>query len=284
MTISAVLREATARLAAVSDSAAMDAELMLAHIVDCDRVYFLVHGDEPLEETIRQRFHDALVERERGRPVPYIIGTAGFFGRTFEVDGRVLVPRPETELLVEAAIAHLRRIERVLGFAADIGTGSGIIAISLACELPSLNVFATDISREALSVARKNAARNDVFQHISFVHGDLGEPLFRFGRYDAIVANLPYVPTHEIALAPNPVSHEPRLALDGGGAGLDLYARLVPTLEALLAPGGAAFLEAAPVNVVDLALLVRENWPNASVEVKADYSSLPRFVTVIAPG
>jgi len=284
MTISAVLREATARLAAVSDSAAMDAELMLAHLVECDRVYFLVHGDEPLEESIRQRFNDALLERERGRPVPYIIGTAGFYGRTFDVDGRVLVPRPETELLVEAAIAHLRGTERVLGFAADIGTGSGIIAISLACELPSLNVFATDISRGALSVARKNAARNNVFQHISFVHGDLGEPLRRFGRYDAIVANLPYVPTHEIAAAPDPVSHEPRLALDGGGAGLDLYERLVPTLEELLAPGGAAFLEAAPINVVDLALLVRARWPSATVEVKADYSALPRFVSVIAPG
>ncbi len=283
MTISAVLREATSRLAAVSDSAAMDAELMLAHLVECDRVYFLVHGDEPLEESIRQRFNDALLERERGRPVPYIIGTAGFYGRTFEVDGRVLVPRPETELLVEAAIAHLRLSERVLGFAADIGTGSGIIAISLACELPALNVFATDISREALSVARKNAARNNVFQHISFVHGDLGEPLGRFGRYDAIVANLPYVPTDEIGLAPDPVSHEPRLALDGGGGGLDLYQRLVPTLETLLAPGGAAFLEAAPVNVVDLALMIRAVWPSATVEVKADYSSLPRFVTVTAP-
>ena len=284
MTIGAVLREATARLAAVSDSAAMDAGLMLAHLVECDRVYFLVHGDEPLDESIRLRFHDALVERERGRPVPYIIGTAGFYGRTFDVDGRVLVPRPETELLVEAAIAHLRRTERMHGFAADIGTGSGIIAISLACELASLNVFATDISREALSVARKNAARNNVFQHISFMHGDLGEPLRRFGRYDAVVANLPYVPTHEIAAAPDPVSHEPRLALDGGGAGLDLYERLVPTLEELLAPGGAAFLEAAPVNVVDLALLVRHRWPSATVEVKADYSALPRFVSVIAPG
>ena len=283
MTISAVLREATARLAAVSDSAAMDAELMLAHLAECDRVYFLVHGDEPLEASIRQRFQDAILERERGRPVPYIIGTAGFYGRTFEVDGRVLVPRPETELLVEAAIAHLRRTERVLGSAADIGTGSGIIAISLACELASLNVFATDISREALSVARKNAARNNVFQHISFVLGDLGEPLRRFGPYDAIVANLPYVPTGEIAAAPNPVSHEPRLALDGGGRGLDIYERLVPTLEALLAPGGAAFLEAAPVNVVDLALMVRDRWPSATVEVKADYSSLPRFVSVIAP-
>jgi release factor glutamine methyltransferase len=284
MTIGAVLREATARLAAVSDSAAMDAGLMLAHLVECDRVYFLVHGDEPLDESIRLRFHDALVERERGRPVPYIIGTAGFYGRTFDVDGRVLVPRPETELLVEAAIAHLRRTERVSGVAADIGTGSGIIAISLACELASLNVFATDISREALSVARKNAARNNVFQHISFMHGDLGEPLRRFGRYDAVVANLPYVPTHEIAAAPDPVSHEPRLALDGGGAGLDLYERLVPTLEELLAPGGAAFLEAAPANVVDLALLVRHRWPSATVEVKADYSALPRFVSVIAPG
>ncbi len=284
MTISAVLREATTRLAAVSDSAAMDAELMLAHIVNCDRVYFIVHGDEPLEESIRQRFLDALLERERGRPIPYIIGTAGFYGRTFEVDGRVLVPRPETELLVEAAIAHLRRSDRLLGFAADIGTGSGVIAVSLACELPSLNVFATDISREALAVARRNAARNNVFQHISFVHGDLGEPLRRFGRYDAIVANLPYVPTDEIAAAPDPVSHEPRLALDGGGVGLDLYERLVPALEELLAPGGAAFLEAAPLNVLDLALLVRERWPSATVEVKADYSSLPRFVSVIAPG
>jgi release factor glutamine methyltransferase len=243
----------------------------------------IAHRERELPPDAAARFASFVATREQGVPIPYITGEAGFHGRMFGVDERVLVPRPETELAVEWAVRHLRATGRAAGTAADVGTGSGAVAVTLACELPELGVFGSDVSQAALAVARRNAARNEVFQHVTFLHGDLAAPLRRFAPFDALVANLPYVPTAEIAPAPDPVSFEPRLALDGGPDGLDLYRRLVPELATLVAPRGIAVLEAGPANARALEDLVRAALPYAGVETIADYAGLDRLVVLAIP-
>ena len=264
MTIGEALRNAAVRLEAVGGTGRLDAVFLLAHAGGVSRA-------------------EMIAQRERGAPLAYVTGEAGFYGRMFQVDARVLVPRPETELAVEWAVRHLRAIGRENGTAADIGTGSGAVAVTLACELPGLGVFASDVSADALSVARHNAARNNVFQHVTFLHGDLAEPLRPYAPFDCVIANLPYVPSAECAAAPDPVSFEPMLARDGGSDGLVLYRRLVRDLPQLVAARGIALLEAAPSNARALEALVRGVLPHAGVETIRDYADLERFVVAVVP-
>jgi release factor glutamine methyltransferase len=283
VTIGEALRDAAVRLEPVGGTGRLDAAFLLAHAGGVTRAEMIAHRERELAPEAAARFAADVAARERGRPIPYITGEAGFYGRMFGVDERVLVPRPETELAVEWALRHLRAIGRETGGAADVGTGSGAIAITLACELRGLGVCAADVSQDALAVARRNAARNDVFQHVTFLHGDAGTPLLPYAPYDALVANLPYVPTADIAPAPDPVSFEPRLALDGGPDGLDLYRRLLPDLPALVAPRGIAILEAGPANARALEELVRAALPTAGVETIQDYAGLDRLVVAVIP-
>jgi release factor glutamine methyltransferase len=283
VTIGEALRDAAIRLEPVGGTGRLDAAFLLAHAGGVTRQEMIAHRERELSAEVTTRFAAFVAERERGVPLPYVTGEAGFYGRMFGVDRRVLVPRPETEIAVEWAVRHLKAIGREAGSAADVGTGSGAIAVSLACELPELGVYGTDVSPDALSVARRNAARNNVFQHVTFLRGDLAEPLQRFAPFDCVVANLPYVPTADIAPAPDPVSFEPRLALDGGADGLDLYRRLVPELPVLVAPRGIAILEAGPANAAALETLVRTALPFAGVETIRDYANLERFVVAVIP-
>lgn len=272
------MRDAAVRLEPVGGSGRLDAVFLLAHAGGVSRAEMIAHRERELAADVVARF-DALVERRaHGEPLAYVTGEAGFYGRMFGVDARVLVPRPETELALEWAVRHLRAIGRENGTAADVGTGSGAIAVTLACELPDLGVFATDVSADALDVARHNAARNDVFQHVTFLRGDLAEPLRPYAPFDCLVANLPYVPTAECAAAPDPVAFEPILARDGGPDGLSLYRRFVAELPRLVAPRGIAILEAAPANAPALEALVRGALPAAGVETIRDYAGLERLV------
>ncbi len=283
MTIGEALRDASIRLENVGGSGRLDAVFLLAHAASVSRAEMIAHRERELEPDVAERFLALVAQRERGVPLAYVTGEAGFYGRMFGVDARVLVPRPETELAIEWAVRHLRAIGRENGSAADVGTGSGAIAITLACELPQLRVFASDVSQDALSVARRNAARNDVFQHVTFLHGDLAAPLLRFAPFDCVVANLPYVPSAECASAPDPVSFEPLLARDGGPDGLALYRRFVPDLPKLIAPRGMVILEAAPANARALEQLVRDELPAAGVETIRDYAGLDRLVVAAIP-
>jgi release factor glutamine methyltransferase len=280
VTIDALLRAAAERLEPVGGTGRLDAALLLEHVTGAARAAFISGATSPLDAATAAAFDAAVTRRLTGLPIPYITGRAGFYGRTFAVDRRVLVPRPETEHLVEAALAGLRARGKTAGRVADIGTGSGAIAVTLAAELEDVWAFGTDISHEALAVARENAARNDVGQHCTFLHGDLAAPLGPFGPFDAIVANLPYVPAAEVPAAPDPVGFEPRLALDGGPDGLELYRRLVPRLPAIAAPGATIVLEAAPPTIEPLAALVAAAFPGARVERGRDYAGLERYVAV----
>jgi release factor glutamine methyltransferase len=283
VTIGEALRDAAVRLEPVGGTGRLDAVFLLAHAGGVTRAEMIAQRERELPADVAERFKSYVAQRERGAPVPYVTGEAAFYGRMFGVDARVLVPRPETELAVEWAVQHLRAIGRENGTAADIGTGSGAIAVTLACELPDLNVFATDVSPDALDVARRNAARNEVFQHVTFLRGDLAEPLLPYAPFDCVVANLPYVPTAECAPAPDPVAFEPILARDGGTDGLALYRRLVTDLPRLVAPRGIAILEAAPANARALEELVRETLPDAGLEVVRDYADLDRLVIAAVP-
>lgn len=283
MTIGEALRDAAIRLEPVGGSGRLDAVFLLAHAGGVSRAEMIAHRDRELARDVVERFEALVDQRAHGAPLAYVTGEAGFYGRMFEVDARVLVPRPETELAVEWALRHVRAIGRESGTAADVGTGSGAIAVTLACELPDLGVFASDISPDALAVARRNAARNAVFQHVTFLHGDLAAPLLPYAPFDCVVANLPYVPTAECAAAPDPVAFEPMLARDGGADGLALYRRLLRDLPRLVAPRGIAILEAAPSNARALGRLVGAALPHAGIETVRDYADLERLVVAVVP-
>ena len=283
MTIGEALRDASVRLEPVGGTGRLDAVFLLAHAGGVSRAEMIAHRERELAPEIAQRFGELVQRRARGTPLAYVTGEAGFYGRMFGVDERVLVPRPETELAIEWAVRHLRAIGREAGTAADVGTGSGAIAVTLAAELPQLSVYASDVSQDALAVARRNAARNEVFQHVTFLHGDLAAPLLPYAPFDCVVANLPYVPAAECASAPDPVSFEPLLARDGGPDGLSLYRRFVRDLPLLVAPRGIAVLEAAPANARALEMLVRDALPNAGIETVADLAGLDRLVIAAIP-
>ncbi len=282
MTVADALRAASAELEAVGGTGRLDATLLLEHATGATRETFLTGGARALSASEAAAFRDGVAQRLRGVPIAYIVGNAGFYGRTFAVDERVLIPRPETEHVVEAAIADARG--RGARRIADIGTGSGAIAISLAAELPDAWVFGSDVSREAIRLARHNAAKNNVFQSCTFVHGDLAAPLVRFAPLDTIVANLPYIPTAEIPRSPDPVSYEPLVALDGGGDGLDLYRRLIAQVPVVAAPDASVFFEAAPGTIEPLAALVEAAFPTAYLEIGEDYAGLERFVQFTLAG
>ncbi len=279
MTLAEALRDTGRRLDAAAGTGRLDATLLLEHVTGATRESFITDGTRVLSGVERDAFAQAVERRLQGEPVAYITGTVGFYGRTFAVDERVLVPRPETEHLVEAALDELRASGKTSGCIADIGTGSGAIAITLAAELPDAWIFGTDISHGAIDVARRNAARNNVFQSCTFLHGDLAAPLGRFGPFDLVAANLPYVATAEIPARPDPVAFEPSLALDGGPDGLALYRRLLAELPALLAPQAPVVFEAAPATIRPLAELVGAAFPGVHVRIGSDYAGLERFLT-----
>jgi len=275
MTVADALARATSRITP------FDARILLEEACGLTGAHFLAHPETQLESPIAERFDGMVARREHGEPVAYITGHAGFYGRTFSVDRRVLVPRPETEHLIEAVLDYVRGLPVPLVRVADIGTGSGVIAISLAAEDERIEVVATDVSAEALAVAGDNAHRLGVAQRVAFAHGDLLEPLRGLGCFDVVVANLPYVPSADVPAVPHPVGYEPRVAVDGGADGLVLYRKLLDGAGPVIGPGGALFLEAAPGTIDALAEAAESVFPDAGIEIGCDYGGLERYVAVI---
>jgi release factor glutamine methyltransferase len=216
-----------------------DAELLLMHVMGCDRTYLLTHPDAQLTPEQAAAYESWIARRSRNEPVQYILGEQEFFGLKFRVTPAVLIPRPETEHLVEAALTRADHSTRVL--IADVGTGSGAIAVALAHALPRAQVTALDISPAALAVARENVETHGVAERIEFVESDLlgavaGE------SFDLIVSNPPYVAEDEL-LEPQVRYFEPGLALHAGPEGLDAYRRLIPQAHEALKSGGWLLME-----------------------------------------
>lgn len=266
------------RLRAVSDTPALDADLLLCEALGIERAALLAHLDRPLPEAAGAQFSLWLARAAEGEPIAYLLGRRGFYDRDFAVTPAVLIPRPETELLLEQALDWAEH--HPVRLAADIGTGSGALAVTFAAHAPHTQVVAVDVSAEALAVARANAARHSVAERITFLHGDLLAPLIERGlRPDLIMANLPYIPAGELpALAVT--RFEPRLALDGGPDGLDLVRRLLAEAQPLCAPGALLLLEIGAGQGAAALAAVRTCWPNAVAGVLPDYAGHDRVLRV----
>jgi release factor glutamine methyltransferase len=263
-------------------SARLDAELLIGHALSLSRVQVYTQFDRPLDTAELGRLRELVRRRQSGECVAYILGEKEFYGLTFKVDARVLVPRPDTETLVEEGLSRLRESAREQARILDVGTGSGALAIALAKQCPTAEVCAVDISPEALAVARANAERLGV--RVTFFEGDLGAPVstLALAPFDLIVANLPYIPTADLAGLAREVQAEPRLALDGGGDGLGLVRRLVAMLPAILAEGGTLALEIGKGQDEDTAALCHAAGLS-EVRVRRDLGDVARVVSATRP-
>jgi release factor glutamine methyltransferase len=259
------------------DAPRLAAELLLAHALSCDRVRLYLDFDKPLGDPELARFRDLVRRRADGEPVAYLVGRREFWGRPFRVDPRVLVPRPETELLLEAALAALPEG----GSALDLCTGSGCLAVSLALDRPGARVLATDRSEDALAVARENAAA--LGARVELAAGDLWAAVPGDERFDVVVSNPPYVPARELAGLPREVRREPSLALDGGEDGLAVLRRIVAGAPARLVPGGALCLEMHESHLEVLPRLCLEAG-FASARARRDLAGLPRLTVAVMAG
>jgi len=279
-TIGSALRWAVPLLAARgADSPRLDAEVLLAHVVAATRAHLLAHRSDPLPTVAARRYRDLVIRRARGEPVAYLVGERAFYDVNLAVDRRVLIPRPETEMLVDEALRWCRegtdRCRRI----ADVGTGSGALAVVLARHLPEARVWALDRSPAALALAASNVGRYGLAQRVLTVCGDLLAPVS--GPLDLIVANLPYVPAERLAgLDAGVRDYEPRDALDGGPDGLDVIRRLLPQAAERLATPGLLLLEIDEGQGDAATAAAHSHLPDAHISVHRDYAGLERMVRV----
>lgn len=299
------------------EDARLNAELLVAHLLGCKRLDLYLRFDRPISDEQRGRLREMVKRRAAGEPLQHIVGSVEFYGREFSSDSRALIPRPETEQLVEKVLGRLRyggvstpetrahapaeeeaepELEpdaepappgapaevtgeglRVL----DVGTGSGVIALTLAAELPEARIVALDVSPEALALAEENSRKLGLTQRVDFVRGDLLEAVS--GQFTGIVANLPYIPSGQMPALQKEVRHDPPLALDGGADGLELIRRLITRAPKHLTPGGWIFLEIHE-GQGDVARQILQENNFEPVIVESDYSGHERFVTAVYNG
>jgi release factor glutamine methyltransferase len=264
------------------ESPRLDAELLLAHVLGVNRAAILTWPDRPLTPKQLTRYRNLVLRRAAREPLAYIVGHREFYDLDFVVDARALIPRPETELLVEHALRTARRITPEAGTPlqlADVGSGSGAIAVTLAVHLPQATIYALDDSAEALALTTENARRHRVADRVHPLQGDLLSPLPQ--PVDVITANLPYVATTEWEELPPEIRiHEPRAALDGGPDGLALIRRLLAMASPHMRPGGALLLEIGASQGGAVTALARQHLPQARVQVYQDLAGLDRLVLI----
>ena len=263
-------------LAHSSSTPVLDAQVLLAFVLQKDKTWVISHPDEPLGAAQEQHLIELLGKVKEGIPLPYIIGKSYFYNLEFFINPSVLIPRPETELLVEKAIAWLKDKQKdTMGI--DIGTGSGCIAITLASQIKNITMIASDVSSVALQVARKNALYHAVQSRIHFVQADLLSPFAT--RYDLICANLPYIPTstlHGLQV----FNREPSLALDGGADGLQYFRPFLQTVPAYLKTQGLILLEIEATQGARVHQLARQVFPQAAIETLHDLAGHPRLISI----
>jgi release factor glutamine methyltransferase len=273
LTIKAARKHLTAQLAPLTDTPSLDAQVLLAHHLSAPRSWLLAHPEATLTPDQEGALQTSLARLLDGELLPYLLGHWEFYGLDFMVSPSALIPRPETELLVEQALAWLRqRPQRRL--VADVGTGCGCIAVTLATHLPGLRVIASDLSSAALELARANSRKLVVEQRISFVRCDLLAP---FDKFDLIAANLPYIPSAELESLPV-ARREPRLALDGGPDGLETIHRLLHQTLTRLAAGGLLLLEIEGSQGSAALALAQAAFPHTQVQLLADLAGQDRLI------
>lgn len=260
-----------------------DAEIVLAHTLGRDRVYLLAHGGDVVPPQQADEYMSAVESRRKRRPLSYITGAKEFFGLEFEVSQGVMVPRPETELLVEEVISSLKESDQPAGRILDIGTGCGNIAVSLARHISSAWVVGTDVSAQAVAVAARNALRHGVADRVAFIVCDIVSAVRGDESFDAIVSNPPYIRTADIAaLLPEVGEHEPRIALDGGLDGLSAIGRIAASAPQYLKGGGILALEIGEGQSGPVGALL-ETAGFGQVRIVPDYAGIARLVTARKP-
>lgn len=266
-----------------SESARLDAQLLLGHVCGLDKVQLYVQFERPLGTGELVTFRELIKRRAAGEPVAYILGAKEFYGREFSVDSAVLVPRPETEHLVDRVIAHLKEHEIEAPRIVDVGCGSGAIAVTLAAEVPDAIVVGIDISARALSVASLNAESLGVRDRVKLTRGDVLEPMRAESSVDVVVSNPPYLDANLMATLPKTVrDFEPHLALYGGADGLDVHRRLAAGAARVLKPGGLLAVEmAGEAQSNGLRALWDELRAFGDVVMVRDYAQIPRVLWTV---
>lgn len=256
----------------------LEAAILLAHALGSDRTHLYARLRHPVGPQYVSAFWHCVQRRLRREPVQYITGVQEFWSMTLQVDRRVLIPRPETEVVVEVAV-RLLQLQASRPRILDVGTGSGCIAIALAREVPQAEVWATDISPDALVVARANAQRQGVCQQVTFLQGDLCSPVPYEAAFDLLVANLPYIPHDDLAaLQPEVRDWEPRGALDGGRDGLECYRRLIHEGWKVLRSGGWLIIEIGHGQRAAMLDLLGQQPHLTAAACVADYAGLDRVI------
>lgn len=280
--MSSLLSDISTRLTSVSDTPALDASVLLAHIIEKPRTWVMAHPELVLTAEQQAQLNNSLEQLEKGKPFPYVLGHWEFFGMDLNVTPDVLIPRPETELLVEKAIVWLQE-SKVRRTVADVGTGSGAIAVSIAVNVPDAHILATDISHGALEVAKGNATKYNVIHHIDFIQCDILPPhpdtLSTEAHFDLICANLPYIPTDTLHGLPI-FGREPTLALDGGDDGLDLFRRLMQVAPKWLAPNGLILLEIEATRGIQALNLTYDMFSQAEIHLHQDLTGRDRLLEI----
>lgn len=258
----------------------LEAECLLAHCLGLTKEGLYISLRDPIPEEGKERLQDLIRRRVSREPLQYILGHQEFWSIDLKVDRRVFIPRPETEQLVEEALAVLDRItSKKVPSVLELGTGSGAIAISIAKEVKEVFLVATDISESALRVAQENAVRALVAHRISFLRADLLQPIRPGGDFDLIVSNPPYIPDSAMESLPREIKdHEPRIALKGGRDGLDFYRRLIPLIPSYLRPKGWLLLEVGSDQWRAVSEMIEADGHFQSVERKRDLSGIERVV------
>jgi release factor glutamine methyltransferase len=279
-----LLSDITNSLSSLSDTPALDASVLLAHIANKPRTWVLAHPELALTTEQQNQLNEALTRLESGEPFPYVLGHWEFFGLDLDVTPDVLIPRPETELLVEKAIVWLQRA-RDRRTVADIGTGSGAIAVSIAVNVPDAYITATDISNKALDIAKRNARKFNVDRRIEFFECDLlpakPELFSTEEHFDLICANLPYIPTETLHALPV-YGREPTLALDGGRDGLDLFRRLLKIAPEWLAPNSMMLLEIEATRGIQALSLAYDSFSEeAEIHLHQDLTGNDRLLEIM---
>ncbi len=273
VSVGVALREGAARLRAVTDAPRLEAEVLLACATDLSRTVLLGHPEWQLAANQVETYRQWIDRRADGSPLPYLTGRVEFYGLEFAVTPDVLIPRPETETLVDLAL------QRRPGVVVDVGTGSGCIAVALAAHLPRVLVYATDLSAAALRVAAANVRRHGLWDRVRLVQADLLCPLR--GPVDLVVSNPPYVADEERPSLPRSVRrHEPRLALDGGRDGLAVMRRLLASAPRILRRGGSLLVEIGAARGEAAAALARSLLPGAQVVIHPDLAGRDRVLEV----
>jgi len=275
LNVGRALQEGAQCLQAVSDTPRLEAEILLMHVTTSSRSRLLAHPEHPLAPVHRSRYRELVARRAAGYPLPYLTGVVEFYALDIEVTPEVLIPRPDTEILVDLALE--RRPTTVV----DVGTGSGCIAVALATHLPHATVYAIDVSSSALAVARRNAEMHGLDERIRFIRGDLLDR--RPGPVDLIVSNPPYVSTAEWTSLPVSVrNHEPRLALHGGVDGLEIIRRLLSQSQGLLMPGGGLLIEIGATQGEAVKNIAQTFFPDngTSVRIHQDLAGRDRVLEV----